>query len=137
MGRRKAKSSAGSCPCGSGVARERCCGPRIDGSAPAETAEALMRSRYTAYAEGNEAYILATWDPQTRPASLELDPERRWLGLNVRDTEAGGRDDTTGEVEFVARARLRGQGMRLHERSRFRRIDGHWYYIDGDMPDAT
>lgn len=137
MGRRKPKPDSVNCPCGSGQPRERCCGPRIDGSAPAETAEALMRSRYTAYAEGNEAYILATWDPQTRPASLELDPERRWLGLNVRDTEAGGREDTTGVVEFVARARLRGQGMRLHERSRFRRIDGDWYYIDGDMPDAT
>ncbi len=96
-----------------------------------------MRSRYTAYTEHNEAYILGTWDPQTRPASLELDPERRWLGLNVRDTEAGGREDTTGVVEFVARARLHGQGMRLHERSRFRRIDGHWYYIDGDTPDAS
>ncbi|WP_019021342.1 YchJ family protein [Thioalkalivibrio sp. ALE23] len=137
MGRRKPKPDSVNCSCGSGHPRERCCGPRIDGSAPAETAEALMRSRYTAFTEHNEAYILATWDPQTRPASLELDPDRRWLGLNVRDTEAGGREDTTGVVEFVARARLHGQGMRLHERSRFRRIDGHWYYIDGDTPDAS
>lgn len=95
-----------------------------------------MRSRYTAFVEGREAYLLATWAAETRPASLALDPDQRWLGLDIRSTEAGGPGDAEGRVEFVARSRVRGQGVRLHERSRFRREGGCWVYVDGAFPGA-
>ena len=93
-----------------------------------------MRSRYVAFVEGREDYLRATWHPSTRPMSVALDPEQRWLGLDVRVTRAGGPDDSEGEVEFVARARVRGRGMRLHERSRFVREGGQWRYLDGEAP---
>lgn len=95
-----------------------------------------MRSRYAAFVEGREDYLLATWAPETRPASLELDPDQRWLGLSIRAAEAGGAGDAEGYVEFVARSRVRGQGVRLHERSRFRREAGYWVYVDGAFPGA-
>lgn len=92
-----------------------------------------MRSRYTAYVLARAAYLLATWHPDTRPARLDLDPATKWLGLAVRGvTEA---DAGHAQVEFVARYRVNGQGVRLHERSRFtREADGRWYYVDGDAP---
>lgn len=124
------------CACGSGQDRAACCGPYLDGTASAPTAEALMRSRYAAFVEGREDYLLATWAAATRPASMELAPEQRWLGLAIRATEAGGPDDETGWVEFIARSRVRGQGVRLHERSRFRREDGRWVYVNGEFPGA-
>lgn len=95
-----------------------------------------MRSRYTAFVEGREDYLLATWHTSTRPASLDPDPGQRWLGLSVRAIERGGERDTEGRVEFVARSRVRGRGVRLHERSRFQREDGCWVYVDGEFPDA-
>ena len=125
----------GDCPCGSGHARDACCGPCLDGVRAAVTAEALMRSRYSAFVEGNVDYLLATWHPETRPETLELAPGQRWLGLAIRDVVAGGEPDDTGEVEFVARARLNGRGVRLHERSRFARQAGRWVYVDGSRPD--
>ncbi len=95
-----------------------------------------MRSRYAAFVEGREDYLLATWAAATRPESLALVPEQRWLGLAIRATEAGGPEDQEGRVEFVARSRVRGQGVRLHERSRFQREEGRWVYVDGEFPDA-
>ena len=89
-----------------------------------------MRSRYTAFALGDEAYLLATWHPRTRPSRVRLNPEQRWIGLSIRDAPAV--DGERGEVEFVARYKVSGRGHRLHERSRFERIDGRWYYLDGD-----
>ena len=124
---------AGACACGSGGARPSCCGPLLDGDEQAQTAEALMRSRYSAFVEGDEAYLAATWHPNTRPASIRLDPARRWLGLKVVATEAGRADDGQGTVEFVARYKVDGGGHRLHERSRFERLAGRWVYVDGDL----
>ncbi|WP_081616674.1 YchJ family protein [Thioalkalivibrio sp. ALJ16] len=133
----KASCSKGDgCVCGSGLDRTACCGPFLDGAAAAPTAEALMRSRYAAFVEGREDYLLATWAAATRPQSLTLEPEQRWLGLAIRATGAGGPEDQEGWVEFVARSRVRGQGVRLHERSRFRREDGRWVYVDGEFPEA-
>lgn len=120
------------CPCGSGRAYAACCG-RAHGGQAAASAEALMRSRYSAYVLGLEAYLLATWHPTTRPAGLELDagPAPKWLGLEVkRQVEI---DDCHAAVEFVARYRVAGRGQRLHETSRFVREDGIWFYIDGDL----
>ena len=91
-----------------------------------------MRSRYTAFVLGEAAYLLATWHPDTRPSRVRLDERQRWLGLQVRATTAGGEDDTTGTVEFVARFKIDGRGTRLHEVSRFERVEGKWYYLDGE-----
>lgn len=124
------------CPCQSGLAFELCCGPRLDGSRPAETAEALMRSRYTAYTLADEAYLLASWHPSTRPASLDLaaGPPAKWLGLQIkRHVPASGAASEPALVEFVARYKIGGRAHRLHETSRFVREDGRWLYLDGDI----
>ncbi len=90
-----------------------------------------MRSRYSAFVLQDAAYLLATWHASTRPASLDFEPSAKWLGLDVRAHQAKGAD--TAEVEFVARYRVEGRAVRLHERSRFVREDGRWYYVDGDQ----
>jgi SEC-C motif-containing protein len=126
------------CPCGGGQGERsyaQCCGRYIDGS-PLQTApdaEALMRSRYTAYVREDAAYLRATWHTSRRPATLKFEPGCKWLGLEVREHKA--LDATHAEVEFVARMRsAKGQASRLHERSRFlREADGRWYYVDGDL----
>ena len=87
-----------------------------------------MRSRYSAFVRGDAAYLLASWHPSTRPARLDLDARVRWEGLEVL-AAAGGVFDTDGTVEFKAR---HDRGV-LHERSRFRREDGRWYYVDGKL----
>ena len=121
------------CPCGRGARLEACCGRYLGTGAPAPApdAESLMRSRYTAFVRGDVAHLLATWHASHRPATLELEEAVKWLGLEVkRHTPI---DDTHAEVEFVARSRVRGRGQRLHERSRFVREDGCWFYVDGDI----
>lgn len=120
------------CPCGSGSPYRSCCEPFLDG-APAPTAERLMRSRYTAYARGHENHLFRTWHPATRPADVRPDPGITWLGLEVVRTEAGGPDDETGTVEFVARYRTAAGDRALRERSRFERRGGRWVYRDGDV----
>lgn len=125
------------CPCGSTQPYAACCGRFIDTPGqPAPTAEALMRSRYTAYAQGQEAYLLATWQEATRPSTLDLTDDAavvKWLGLEIRRTELGGEHDQTGVVEFVARYKVGGRAHRLHETSRFRRENGRWFYLDGEL----
>jgi SEC-C motif-containing protein len=127
-----AKAAAASCPCGSGRPYANCCEPWHHGS-PAPTAEALMRSRYTAYVLNLHDYLLATWHESTRPPSLEDSPTR-WLGLAVKQHVQ--QDDNHATVEFVARFRADGRGHRLHEVSRFVREGARWYYVDGDFPQA-
>jgi SEC-C motif domain protein len=129
------------CPCGRRDARHRplgfalCCGRWLGGE-PAPDAQALMRSRYTAYVRGDAAYLRATWHPRTCPADVTPEPGTRWLGLEVRGDRAV--DATHAEVTFVARCRPAGPGpaVRLAERSRFEREgdrpDGRWLYVDGD-----
>lgn len=99
------------------------------------TAEALMRSRFEAFARGDVAYLLESWHPSTRPARLDLDAQIQWRRLQIVDTVAGGEGDAEGVVEFRASYRSpRGAGL-LHERSRFARVDGRWAYVDGDILD--
>lgn len=87
-----------------------------------------MRSRYTAFVQGRADYLLATWHPSTRPATLEPPPPGlRWLGLEVRAERL--LDATHGTVEFVARSKLAGRADRLHERSLFEQVDGRWLYL--------
>ena len=95
-----------------------------------------MRSRYTAFAVGDAAYLARSWHSSTRPQSLPLDPSRRWVGLHVLGATRGGLLDTDGEVEFVARWEdADGSRGRQHERSRFVREQGRWVYLDA-VPDA-
>ena len=130
------------CPCLSGETYGACCGrfhAGLAGSGPdavrAPTAEALMRSRYAAFAVGDADYLLATWHPSTRPAELDLDDDVTWRRLDVGATSAGGPLDRTGVVEFVAHfrsAETRERGS-LHEVSSFVREGGRWFYVDGDL----
>ncbi len=127
------------CPCGSGAAYAACCGRYHAGEA-APDAEALMRSRYSAFVRGDEAYLRASWDPATCPPDLGLDApggvRTQWLGLTVKQhrlTGGNAAGERTAEVEFVARYRVGGgAAVRLHEISRFVQRDGRWFYVDGD-----
>jgi SEC-C motif domain protein len=94
---------------------------------PAPTAEALMRSRYSAFAVGDVAYLLRSWHSSTRPRTVALDPAQRWTGLEIVSSTGGGLLHEVGTVEF----RAHYQGGVVHENSRFRREDGEWRYLDG------
>ncbi len=119
------------CPCGRGAALESCCGRYLGTEVPAPDAESLMRSRYTAFVRADAVHLLTTWHASTRPATLELEPGVKWLGLEVKRHKV--LDASHAEVEFVARSRIQGRGQRLHERSRFVRENGYWFYVDGDI----
>lgn len=121
------------CPCGSGRPYAACCGRLHSGAVVAATAEELMRSRYSAFAVGDEAYLVRTWHPSSRPDDLALDPAMRWTALEIVDTRAGGPADDQGEVEFSASWRRGAERGVLHERSRFTRRAGRWVYVDGEI----
>lgn len=96
-----------------------------------ETAAALMRSRFEAFRDGDAAWLLTSWHPSTRPSSLDLSDNPTWRGLQIVQTVAGGPDDDKGVVEFRATYLLPGGGVGIqHERSRFIRSKGRWYYLD-------
>jgi SEC-C motif domain protein len=116
------------CPCGLGDGYDSCCG-RLHSGVPAATAEQLMRSRYSAFAVGDTAYLLRTWHPSGRPRVLRLDPALRWTRLAVLETHGGGLFDTTGTVRFRAMYVHDGQRGVLAETSRFVREDGRWVYL--------
>jgi SEC-C motif-containing protein len=126
------------CPCGRSddkgrpLAFAQCCGPCLADFAgtPAPDAQALMRSRYSAFVLEDAGYLMATWHASTRPAEISFEPGTKWLGLEVRDHRV--LDEQHAEVEFVARMRHAGRAIRLHERSRFVRERGRWYYLDGN-----
>ena len=131
--------AAPACPCGRLSAQRKplafaqCCGRYLDDFAAtlAPDAESLMRSRYSAFVQERADYLLATWHASTRPATLDFEPGAKWLGLEVRAHRLI--DAEHAEVEFVARCRFGGRATRLHERSRFVREDGRWFYVDGDQ----
>src|SRR5688572_16694056 len=117
------------CPCEPSRPYAECCG-RWHAGTPAPTAEALMRSRYAAFVLCNEAYLLSTWHPSTRPARVAFDRGQKWLGLAV--VAAPVADANQAEVEFIARYRIGGSSAaRLHERSRFVLEAERWLYLDG------
>jgi SEC-C motif-containing protein len=123
------------CPCGSALPYASCCGRFHAGPLHllAPTAEALMRSRYSAYTLQLDDYLLATWHPTTRPTTpFHHEPQLRWLGLQVMRHEAQGADAAV--VEFVARTKLGGKAHRLRELSRFVREDGRWVYVEAIAP---
>ncbi len=124
------------CPCQSGKEFADCCEPILRGTLRAPTAEALMRARYSAYAIQDIDFL------QTSSCSVALREFRRsdvenwaktaeWLGLEVTDVSAGGEADDSGEVEFVARYKVKETEYRHHERAQFRRVDGEWRFADG------
>lgn len=122
------------CPCrkkSETVTYEACCAPYHAGVRPAPTAEALMRSRYSAFALRKPAYLLSSWHPTTRPADLALDGDE-WVQLRVLKAET---DDEKATVEFIARSRSGGRVNGLHEISRFVRENGRWFYLDGQAGD--
>ena len=125
------------CPCGRADARgkvltlDACCGRYLDHDTPAPDAESLMRSRYSAFVLGRVAYLSASWHASTRPAELDLEPGVKWLGLEVKRHLVIDADHA--EVQFVARSRVGGRGVRLSESSRFVREGGRWFYVDGDL----
>src|SRR5258706_10524374 len=130
-----------SCPCGRPADFDACCGPVIAG-APAPTAEALMRSRYTAYVRGAVDHIMGSYTPKAasgvdRATTEKWSRESVWLGLSVVATEGGGQSDDEGEVEFVARFRegLEGPEQTHHERAHFvrGRPDRRWLYAAGKV----
>lgn len=126
------------CPCGTGREFEQCCAPFLEGAARPQTAEQLMRSRYTAHVRGAVAYVEKTWAPETKKAfdakTVETwSRESKWKGLKVLRTDKGGPGDTKGVVEFVATYEKQGKGIEHHEVSRFRKApDGQWLFVDGD-----
>ena len=120
------------CPCQSNVAFGDCCQPILDGGAAAQTPQQLMRSRYTGYYLGKLSYLLESWHPQTRPASLDHGSSGIWVGLEVIDskTEASGDE---GMVEFRAKMIHNNLLELLHEKSLFNKIEGRWYYHSGEL----
>ena len=120
------------CPCGTGKSYDECCAPYHLGAQIPPTAEALMRSRYSAYALKRADYLLTTWHPDTRPKSLDLqDSSTKWVGLKIRFTEAGLQNDQKGIVEFVACYQNNSSPGELHEKSYFVRMDSRWFYHNG------
>ena len=132
------KDTTLTCPCGSNKPFSFCCEPAIEGHKPAATAEALMRSRYTAFVLGAVNYLINTTVEEHRtPDDATLIAEQikatTWAGLKILNTEAGLADDQEGMVEFIAHFETDDQVADLHERSLFRKQDNHWFYVDGDV----
>ncbi len=126
------------CPCGSGLELDACCGPYVEGAAWAPTAEALMRARYTAHCLGKYEFLNESTHPEFREETSADDIKEwsslmNWESLDILETTAGGADDDTGEVSFCARYSVRGMPQELREDAFFRKEDGRWFYVDGNV----
>jgi SEC-C motif-containing protein len=126
------------CPCGQKASFADCCGPLLAGARQAETAEALMRSRYTAYVEGAVDYVIATTAAGARgrldrAALVGYCRSLRGISLRILEVRGGGPLEETGVVEFAATLRAQGRTFVQRERSRFVREQGRWVYVDGDV----
>ncbi len=126
------------CPCGSGNLLAKCCEPFIQRKALPETAERLMRSRYTAFTLADLKYITDTLAPEARKGFAAAGTgkwaeQAKWKGLVIHDTRQGGANDTEGVVEFTATYEIEGQGIEHHEVAEFRKDKhGQWLFVDGD-----
>lgn len=130
------------CPCGSAEKYENCCGPFINSEKNAATAEALMRSRYTAYTKTAFEYLLHTTHPSKtddydHESIKKWSEESEWHGLEIIETINGGQNDDSGSVEFIARYSENGQRREHHEIGNFKKQDGQWYYYDGQTPNPV
>lgn len=120
------------CPCGSGLTYKNCCGPLLSKVHRSTTAAQLMRSRFTAYTQRNIDYLLATWDANNRPASIDFSKETaEWQKLQIISSKKGGAKDNKGIVEFKAFYRQDGIDYFMHEISRFIKTGQNWLYLDG------
>lgn len=117
------------CLCGSTKHFETCCEPFLSLQKKPDTAEQLMRSRYSAFVLRNERYLLDTWQADNRPKNITFDQQTKWLGLKVKNCKAGLASDTHGWVEFVARYKIAGKAERIEELSYFNKIDKQWLYV--------
>ncbi|SJZ84443.1 SEC-C motif-containing protein [Trichlorobacter thiogenes] len=127
-----------SCPCGSTKTYSDCCEPIIKGTQPAETAEQLMRARYSAYTKTEMDFVFNSTDPSNREGydhegTKAWAENSEWLGLEIIGTVRGGADDSNGEVEFIARFKENGTLREHHENALFKRKEGVWYFSDGVM----
>lgn len=127
-----------SCPCGSGAAYSECCEPVIRGTRPAETAEQLMRARYSAHVAVEVDFLFESTHPGHRTGydhkgTKEWAENAEWQGLQIIATRKGGAGDTTGEVEFIARFRENGMQREHHECGQFKREGGAWFFTEGTM----
>lgn len=119
------------CPCrkkSETTTYAECCQPYHAGEQIALSAAALMRSRYAAFVQCNNAYLTATWHPSTRPQRIDFTLGQVWLSLSIIETQTDG---DTATVEFKARSRIGGRSHVLHEVSRFAREADRWFYLDG------
>lgn len=124
------------CYCGQQSNYAQCCAPFHQGTATPRTAQALMRSRYSAYVVKNDAYLLATWHKTTRPPQIDFSQDHtHWIKLDIVKTKKGGVNDSRGVVEFNAFYQQDDNDKveRLHEISRFKKVEGQWFYVDGEL----
>jgi SEC-C motif-containing protein len=128
-----------SCPCGSGTGYTECCEAIISGSRPAETAEQLMRARYSAYTNASMDFIFESTHPEHRSGydhegTKVWAENSEWLGLEILSTQRGTVNDSIGEVEFIARFRDKdGADQEHHECGQFKRKEGAWFFTEGSM----
>jgi len=131
-----------SCPCGSGRGYDECCEPFITGAQKAPTAEALMRSRYTAYVEKAIDYIVETCSDDEKERidvnqTKNWSERSKWLGLKILSTEKGGVEDREGVVEFEASYEMDGLREIHREKANFKKQDGRWLYTEGSVESGT
>jgi len=121
-----------SCLCGSGQEYSICCQPFHNKVKVPVTAEALMRSRFTAYAQKNDSYLLETWDSAKKPKSIDFSKEEAiWTKLSIVKLKKGSEKDSKGIVEFKAYYSLDNELYVMNEISRFIKVAGRWLYLDG------
>jgi len=129
------------CPCQSAnklpVLFSNCCQNFINGTDTPQTAEQLMRSRYTAFVLENEPYLLNSWHSTTKPNTVEFDNETKWLGLKIISTKMGQDADQKGWVKFIARYKINGKAHRLEEHSYFTRESSFWRYVSAENNEST
>ncbi|MFP4306317.1 MAG: YchJ family protein [Desulfococcaceae bacterium] len=128
-----------SCPCGSGDPLESCCGPILRGERPAETAEALLRARFTAFARRETDFVVETNHPDQRGADNRETVESwasatQWHSLDIQEVAGGGPEDDAGFIRFVAHYTEKGKEGEHAEEAEFRRKDGRWFFFDGKPP---
>ena len=120
------------CLCGSGIVYQQCCGLFHAGEKIPATAVALMRSRYTAYVLRNVAYLQGTWDASLRPKTIDFSRENiTWLRLEITEIKKGEAKDSKGVVAFKAFYSQDDEEHVMNEISRFTKVNGRWFYLDG------
>lgn len=130
-------SSEKLCPCGSKAPFSKCCSPILEDHTKAQTAEQLMRSRYTAFTMDDNAYLLTSWARDTRPKEMDTkETPVQWIGLEIESTEMGEKTDDKGSVTFIAHFIATSRLCHLREKSRFIKEDDRWFYVDG-IPESS